>query len=86
MTGFAIGQLPGNEEPAFTTDFHTHKAGIPAGNETVRAYREGRWAAVVCRGIELFAVSRQPAGVVHGVELGRRGEFACAELRVHILE
>lgn len=69
MTKLPIRQLPGNKEPALAADVHAGETGIPPGNDPVSADREGCGAAMILRGVKLFAVGREPAGIANGVEL-----------------
>jgi len=77
-TGFAVGQLVGDEEASFASDVHALEAGVPAWDDAVGTGGKGDGfaAGMVVGGVELGAVG-EPAGVADGVPLdlgvGHRG-------------
>lgn len=96
--GFAVGQLPGDEEAAFASYVHALEAAVPAGNDAVDASGEGDGFAtgMVVGGVEFGAVG-EPAGVADCVEPDLRlglagaqnaglGEGAGADVGVYVLE
>jgi len=76
-----------DEETPLAADAHTIEAGIPARDYLVLAVGDGDWvsARMIVRRVELSAVG-QVAGVVDGVPLVRRGQFAGTDFCVDVVE
>jgi len=78
---FAISEMCGNVQFAFTADLHAHQALVPAFNHSTGADHTLERFAFAVGGIEFGAVF-EPAGVVGGDECAFDDGFAVANLQV----
>src|SRR3989442_14919304 len=84
----AVAEIRGNDQRARSADLHAGNALIPAANPLAGAELEREWLVAIARAVELCPVPIwrlrvvQPAAVMHGHLLARRGRSAAARLRV----
>lgn len=83
---FAVGELVRDKQPALAADMHAGKAGIPAGDDAMRADWKGNRGAVVEGRVKFLTVGRKPASVVDGIELVDWREVSCADLGVDVFQ